>query len=84
MQGGQGALFWLQSTAQTRTSGSTLISPAVSHHMESMNWDTPPTHTYTRHAHTNMCLQTQCHTDTVDRWMDVFFLYSPKLSYGLF
>lgn len=51
--GGQGPLFWLQLTAQTQTSGSTLISPAVSHHMESMNWDTPPTHTYftCTHAH---------------------------------
>lgn len=60
---GQGPLFWLQSTAQTWTSGSTLISPAVSHHMESMNWDTPPTHTQ---AH--MHLQTQFHSHTVDRW----------------
>lgn len=50
---GGGPLFWLHSTAQTGTSGSTLISPAVSHHMESMNWDTL-LHTLTLTMHTRV------------------------------
>lgn len=50
---GGGPLFRLHSTAQTGTSGSTLISPAVSHHMESMNWDTL-LHTLTLTMHTRV------------------------------
>lgn len=63
MQQGQGPLFWLQSAAQTRTSGSAPISPAVSHHVESMNWDGPPTHSLTHRSCTHMCLQTQFYSN---------------------